>query len=303
MLSLSHGNGIPKPLSLSKLRILPCGSEHPSGRFDVNSNHFQLAMLAYNLNCWLSVILAFAIAASLGLPLVVAKLDGLVSSFLGTTARNIGNLFDFANRYRCILLLDEFDALAKVRDDPQEVGEIKRVVNTLLQNLDSRPYGLTIAITNHPDLLDTAVWRRFEIRIEVPAPTPEDRIHIFERYLPPLEFDDATLKLLAWATEGLTGADIEVLTRNIKRYSALRAGEKLDYLVALRAYVLMQAGKGNENRRSLVLGKPQDLAKALSQDVALGFTQQGLPALFERDQATISRWLRNDAPTIQEVGG
>jgi hypothetical protein len=52
-----------------------------------------------------------------------------------------------------------------------------------------------------------------------------------------------------------------------------------------------------------VLGKPQDLAKALSQDVALGFTQQGLPALFERDQATISRWLRNDAPTIQEVGG
>ena len=81
------------------------------------------------------------------------KLDGLVSSFLGTTARNIGNLFAFANRHRCILLLDEFDAIAKVRDDPQEVGEIKRVVNALLQNLDTRrDVGFTIGITNHPKL-------------------------------------------------------------------------------------------------------------------------------------------------------
>ena len=93
---------------------------------------------------------AYHIAAKLNLPLVVARIDGLISSFLGTTARNIANLFDFANRYRCVLLLDEFDAIAKVRDDPQEVGEIKRVVNTLLQNLDGRrSFGVTIAITNH----------------------------------------------------------------------------------------------------------------------------------------------------------
>lgn len=242
--------------------------------------------------------LAFAIAANLGLPLVVAKLDGLVSSFLGTTARNIANLFDFANRYRCILLLDEFDALAKVRDDPQEVGEIKRVVNTLLQNLDARPHGMTIAITNHPDLLDTAVWRRFEIRIEVPPPTAEDRVDIFERYLPPLTFDESIVRFLSWATEGLTGADIEVLTRNIKRYSALRAGENLDYLTALQAYVLTQAGKGNETRRALILGKPQELVKALLQQAELGFTQQNLAQLFGRDQGTISRWLKADTPVV-----
>ena len=109
---------------------------------------------------------ALMLARRLGLPVVNARIDGLVSSFLGTTARNIANLFDFANRYRCVLLLDEFDALAKMKDDPHELGEIKRVVNTLLQNLDARKgIGLTIAITNHEGLLDTAVWRRFENHI------------------------------------------------------------------------------------------------------------------------------------------
>lgn len=75
---------------------------------------------------------------SLLLPLIVARLDGLISSFLGTTARNISNLLTFANRYKCVFLLDEFDAVTKLRDDPHELGEIKRVVNTLLQCIDSR---------------------------------------------------------------------------------------------------------------------------------------------------------------------
>src|SRR6202167_4526051 len=115
--------------------------------------------------------LGYWLAERLGLPLVIARLDGLMSSFLRTTARNIGSLFDFANRYRCVLLLDEFDSLAKLRDDPQEVGEIKRVVNALLQNLDGRrEVGLTIGITNHPRLLDSAVWRRFEVQLEIPKP-------------------------------------------------------------------------------------------------------------------------------------
>lgn len=83
-------------------------------------------------------MLAHHIAEQLELPLIVARLDGLISSFLGTTARNISNLFSFANRYKCVLLLDEFDAVAKLRDDPHELGEIKRVVNTLLQCIDSR---------------------------------------------------------------------------------------------------------------------------------------------------------------------
>lgn len=93
------------------------------------------------------------IAKQIGLPVVLARLEGLMSSFLGTTAKNIGNLFSFANRYNCVLLLDEFDAIAKLRNDPQEVGEVKRVVNTLLQCLDSRKdQGFTIGINQSTNL-------------------------------------------------------------------------------------------------------------------------------------------------------
>src|SRR6266404_2190834 len=120
--------------------------------------------------------LARYLARQLGLPCVEGRLDGLVSSFLGTTARNIGALFDFANRYKCVLFLDEFDAVAKARDDAQEVGEIKRVVNTLLQSLDARNgLGITLAATNHEHMLDTAVWRRFDSRIELQRPEPKAR--------------------------------------------------------------------------------------------------------------------------------
>ncbi|MFM7459509.1 MAG: AAA family ATPase, partial [Burkholderiales bacterium] len=123
--------------------------------------------------------LALWLSGQLGLPAVVARLDGLISSFLGTTARNVGNLFAFASRYRCVLILDEFDAVAKVRDDPHEVGEIKRVVNALLQNMDiRRGNGLTIAVTNHEALLDPAIWRRFEIQLCVPRPGYAGRLAI-----------------------------------------------------------------------------------------------------------------------------
>ncbi len=128
-------------------------------------------------------MLARHIASELGLPLITARLDGLISSFLGTTARNISNLFSFANRYKCILLLDEFDAVAKVRDDPHELGEIKRVVNTLLQCIDGRAeIGFTIAVTNHESLLDPAVWRRFDIRIEIPKPDADARVAMLKRH-------------------------------------------------------------------------------------------------------------------------
>src|SRR5690606_11568106 len=130
--------------------------------------------------------LAYWIAKRTGLPIVSARIDGLVSSFLGTTARNIAALFTFANRYQAILLLDEFDAVAKVRDDPHEVGDIKRVVNTRLQNLDMREnVGVTIGITNHSALLDPAVWRRFDVQLEVPRPDFETRLAIARRYMEP----------------------------------------------------------------------------------------------------------------------
>ena len=171
---------------------------------------------------------AHYIAAQLGLPLVTARIDGLISSFLGTTARNIANLFDFANRYACVLLLDEFDALAKLRDDPQEIGEIKRVVNTLLQNLDLRlRFGVTIAITNHDRLLDKAVWRRFETQLHLGEPNESAREDLISWFLKPIHVPLSTLKIFSYCLAGRTGADIERVCTATKRAVALN-GETHD---------------------------------------------------------------------------
>jgi hypothetical protein len=167
-------------------------------------------------------VTAHYLSSRLGLPLVTARIDGLISSFLGTTARNIANLFEFANRYACVLLLDEFDALAKLRDDPQEIGEIKRVVNTLLQNLDlRRDVGLTIAITNHERLLDPAVWRRFETHLQLGEPDGIARERLIGRFLDPLEVPKSSLAVFSYCLAGKSGADIERICTAVKRTVAL----------------------------------------------------------------------------------
>lgn len=240
--------------------------------------------------------LAYYIGDRLGLPVVLARLDGLISSFLGTTARNIGVLFDFANRYKCLLLLDEFDALAKLRDDPQEVGEIKRVVNTLLQNIDKRTaLGFTIAITNHEGLLDPAVWRRFEVRIQVPVPERKERELILERYLTPLPIDHATLRFFSWITEGLTGSDLEAMVRSLKRFTTIHSTGNFTPIEALRAYAVTNATANPEERIRLVAEAPQDIARRMMESSELGLTQQEVGAVLGKDQATISRWLRTDS--------
>lgn len=163
--------------------------------------------------------LALWLAQQLGRPVVLARLDGLISSFLGTTARNLGTLFAFANRYDCVLVLDEFDAIAKVRDDPNEVGEIKRVVNALLQNMDVRVgLGVTIALTNHEALLDPAIWRRFEVQLAIPKPAFEQRVQIALRSLDDAgENARAEAHLLSWVAEGLSGAELRTLATKYRK--------------------------------------------------------------------------------------
>jgi len=133
---------------------------------------FNMSLLLYGYPGCGKTSAAKYIAAKMGLPLVVARLDTLISSLLGSTAKNIHKIFDFAQKQPCVLFLDEFDAIAKARDDQHELGELKRVVNSLLQNIDDfSQEGILIAATNHADMLDTAVWRRFQIRLFLPTPT------------------------------------------------------------------------------------------------------------------------------------
>ena len=116
------------------------------------------------------------IARELGRTLAVLDLSAVMSSFLGRTGSNLRAVLDFARDHECILLLDELDAVAKRRDDSGEIGELKRLVTVLLQEIDQwPPSGLLLAATNHADLLDPAVWRRFEIVVEFPLPE-QDRL-------------------------------------------------------------------------------------------------------------------------------
>ena len=102
-------------------------------------------------------------AAELGLPLYVVKLDRLISSYLGETATNIRKIFEFARKQPSVLFFDEFDAIARARDEDGEHNELRRVVNSLLIFIDRiQPKGYLVAATNLDHALDAAIWRRFD---------------------------------------------------------------------------------------------------------------------------------------------
>lgn len=236
--------------------------------------------------------LALWLARRLGVPVVLARLDGLISSYLGTTARNVGALFAFANRYECVLVLDEFDAIAKLRDDPNEVGEIKRVVNALLQNMDSRDgRGITIGLTNHETLLDPAIWRRFEVQLAVPMPEFDQRVEIARRFLD--EDDEAALaggKLLAWVCDGVSGAELQTMATKYRKRRLLQADSgaaPISTVVQLARSTSIHIGA--ERRRQI----EKDDA-ALTRDLAAAgskFSNVELATLFDCSTKTISRRL------------
>jgi SpoVK/Ycf46/Vps4 family AAA+-type ATPase len=140
-------------------------------QLELHGIEIQKTLLLYGQPGCGKTSIAHYISEKTKLPLVIAKLDAVVSSLLGNTAKNISRIFDYAEASPCILFLDEFDAIAKARDDEHELGELKRVINSLLQNIDSfSPSSILIAATNHSNLLDKAVWRRFQTTIEVGIP-------------------------------------------------------------------------------------------------------------------------------------
>ncbi len=126
--------------------------------------------------------LAEAIAAEVMVPLYTVRYEGTVSSFLGETAARIDRVFEFARTRRCVLFFDEFDTIAKERADTHETGEIKRVVSTLLLQVDRIPsHVILVCATNHGELLDRATWRRFQARLTLNAPSRAQAAEFFER--------------------------------------------------------------------------------------------------------------------------
>ena len=150
------------------------------------------------------------VARELNRPLLTLDLSAVMSSFLGRTGANVRHVLDYAKSVDGVLLLDELDAIAKRRDDVTDVGELKRLVTVLLQEIDDwPPTGLLIAATNHSDLLDPAVWRRFEMRVDFPMPGDESVRRAIETFLGNNKASTAWRDVLTVALRGLSFSDIE----------------------------------------------------------------------------------------------
>jgi SpoVK/Ycf46/Vps4 family AAA+-type ATPase len=159
--------------------------------------------------------------------MITLDLAAVVSSFLGKTGQNLRRALDRARERPCVLLLDEFDAIAKRRDDPADIGELKRIVNVLLLELEQWPaHGLLIAATNHPELLDRAIWRRFDRVLALGLPDQATRQTILGEALHRfgLKAEHQILSLCALASEGTSPADLLRLIREAARAGAM-AGE------------------------------------------------------------------------------
>lgn len=241
--------------------------------------------------------LARHIARELGVELFVARLDGLISSYLGSTAKNIRALFDFAAKNPCVLFLDEFDAIAKLRSDGQELGELKRVVNSFIQNLDTLgTQSIVIAATNHHELLDSAIWRRFSYRLELTFPSEDMRRQIWSGFIGQLQFTPKEMDLLIDLSEGFSGSDINEVCLRLRR----RRMTKKHAPTLKDAFDVLQnlsSGAGEERRFLPVLrGKDEHfIASHLRERNAKLYSHAAIADLLGVSKATAHRWATGEA--------
>ena len=190
---------------------------------------------------------ASILAAEIGIPLMYVRFDALVSSYLGETASNIRKVFDLAKNDSFIILFDEFDAIGRSRNDVTEHGEIKRVVNTFLQQLDNfKGRSIIIAATNFEQSLDYAIWRRFDDTIRFDLPSNDEKIKLFALRLKQFKGPTHAFETFLGATEKFSHADVENICKTIMRKCILAgkrnyskkdiefAVEKQTQMVALR---------------------------------------------------------------------
>jgi SpoVK/Ycf46/Vps4 family AAA+-type ATPase len=171
--------------------------------------------------------LAEAIATELAVPLLNVRYEGLIGSFLGETASRLDTLFAAVRIRPCVLFFDEFDAVAKERGDTHETGEIKRVVSSLLLQVDKLPsHVVVIAATNHAELLDRAVWRRMQLRLELPQPTRPAKVEWLSAWSARtgVEFG-LTPRTIADRLPGVSFAELEEFALDVQRRCVLSGAE------------------------------------------------------------------------------
>lgn len=180
------------------------------------------------------------LAQQLDLPLLTLNLATVMSSFLGKTGNNVRTVFEYAAQNPCVLLLDEFDAIAKRRDDDSDVGELKRLVNVLLQSLDDWPANaLLVAATNHGDLLDPAVWRRFDRILSFKKPDAD----LIAQFLSTSAIPEPVRHKLGTLLQGESFSMIQQLLQSARKVSLL---DKVDLVPAIvRLTVRLKLNNGS----------------------------------------------------------
>lgn len=212
------------------------------------------------------------IAQELRRPLLTLDLSAVMSSFLGRTGANIRHVLDYAKGVDGVLLLDELDSIAKRRDDATDVGELKRLVTVLLQEIDDWPAtGLLIAATNHSDLLDPAVWRRFELRVSFPMPTDTAVRRAIDTFMGPGTASVHWRDVLAVALQGLSFSDIERELALARRSSVVHSIPLEDAL------------------SQIVKSRVEPLARRERSQIALWLTEAGISQRQVHDLTGVSR--------------
>lgn len=209
------------------------------------------------------------IAAQLGVPLYVLDLTAVMSSLLGKTGSNLRTALDFAKRTPCVLLLDEIDAIAKRRSDDSDIGELKRLVTVILQEVDEWPAtGLLLAATNHPELIDPALWRRFDLIIEFKLPDTTAAKEAIKRFLgPDLPLFVRWIDILAFVFNGVSFSDIERAIQRFRRSLALGTASDADLVeefVKSRALALEHSAR---IELSVLLAKQSRLSQHAISDI------------------------------------
>lgn len=172
---------------------------------------------------------AHALAAELGWPLITVRVEAVISSYLGETATNLHRVFDYARAGTWVVLFDEFDALGRARDDPTEHGEIKRVVSAFLQLLDSfRGSSLIVAATNHEQMLDPALWRRFDEVVEFPKPTVPQIRQLLKMRLRMVDRQPLGLEAASSALKGLPHSAVEKAAWDARRFALIDGRDRMN---------------------------------------------------------------------------
>jgi len=192
------------------------------------------------------------IAGNLGLPLLTVRCDTLISSLLGQTSKNLRRVFDHAEQIPCVLFLDEFDALAGARGNERDIGELQRVVISLLQNIDALPDStILLAATNHQQLLDAAVWRRFAFQLAMPLPDAQLRALLWRQFLSDFAPPNLHWDALVLGSDGASGALMEQVALDAKRTAVLSKSAVIDESELFRRMGLSLALSRGESLSSI----------------------------------------------------